>query len=159
MNSFSRSGPSDATTQVVAITSVDPTIRRAKGMTRQRSEVEIDVSLHVGGLQITPAVGEHWTINRDNSFYYRLVSQIPHNAAEMLIEPQQGQVQVGSSGPLELHGSQVNLHAPLRLAAFATADRPSAAQFAAGTVIYDSTLAKPVFSDGTGWRDASGTAV
>jgi hypothetical protein len=156
---FSTSGPSDATTYVVAITSVNTVTRRATGLTRQRSQVEIDVSLHVGGLQITPSVGEHWIITRSNSFYYRMVSQIPENAPEMLTEAQQGQVQIGSKGPLELYGSQVNFHAPPVLASYATADRPSATQLGPGATIFDLDLSKPVFSDGAVWRDAMGTAV
>lgn len=100
-------------TQVVAITSVDVTERRAKGMTSRRSEIELDLRYHVGGLQVTPAVGEHWMVSKSDSFFHRLVSKIPANAPEMNVEPQPGQVQVGSSGPLELHGSSINAHGPL----------------------------------------------
>ena len=41
----------------------------------------------------------------------------------------------------------------------ATGSRPVAATAGAGTMIYDSTLSKPIWSDGTVWRDAMGTAV
>ena len=40
-----------------------------------------------------------------------------------------------------------------------TAGRPSAATHGAGAVLYDTTLSKPIYSDGTVWRDAAGTAV
>lgn len=40
-----------------------------------------------------------------------------------------------------------------------TANRPSAATAGTGTPFYDTTLKKPIWSDGTTWRDASGTAV
>ncbi|WP_320536345.1 hypothetical protein [Pseudarthrobacter sp. IC2-21] len=47
----------------------------------------------------------------------------------------------------------------LRSGVIATASRPTAASMGAGTMIYDSTLSKPIWSDGTVWRDAAGTAV
>jgi hypothetical protein len=42
---------------------------------------------------------------------------------------------------------------------FATGSRPSASTVGAGGHIYDTTLSKPIWSDGTVWRDATGTAV
>ena len=39
---------------------------------------------------------------------------------------------------------------------FATAARPSAVQ-TPGTMIYDTTLRIPLWSDGAAWRDATGT--
>ncbi|MDB5185271.1 MAG: hypothetical protein JWN38_1079 [Candidatus Saccharibacteria bacterium] len=46
-----------------------------------------------------------------------------------------------------------------RSGVYTTASRPSAVTAGAGTSIYDSTLSKPIWSDGTVWRDAAGTAV
>jgi hypothetical protein len=43
--------------------------------------------------------------------------------------------------------------------AVATGSRPAANTVAAGSRIYDTTLSKPIWSDGTTWRDATGTAV
>jgi hypothetical protein len=43
--------------------------------------------------------------------------------------------------------------------ALATASRPSASAVGAGGQYYDTTLNKPVYSDGTNWRDAAGTIV
>lgn len=40
-----------------------------------------------------------------------------------------------------------------------TAQRPTAAAAGVGGQFYDSTLTKPIWSDGTAWRDAMGTAV
>ncbi|MBI1857238.1 hypothetical protein HY003_03715 [Candidatus Saccharibacteria bacterium] len=40
-----------------------------------------------------------------------------------------------------------------------TASRPSAVTAGVGHQIYDTTLSKPVWSDGTVWRDAAGTSV
>jgi hypothetical protein len=41
----------------------------------------------------------------------------------------------------------------------ATASRPTPAAAGAGSMFYDTTLSKPIWSDGTTWRDATGTAV
>lgn len=43
--------------------------------------------------------------------------------------------------------------------AFATGSRPSASTAGAGATIFDTTLGKPIWSNGTGWVDATGTAV
>jgi len=43
--------------------------------------------------------------------------------------------------------------------AFATGSRPTASSVGAGGMCYDTTLSKPIWSDGTTWRDAAGTAV
>lgn len=42
--------------------------------------------------------------------------------------------------------------------AFATASRPAATLFAPGTEIFDTTLARPVWSNGTAWVNAAGAA-
>jgi hypothetical protein len=38
------------------------------------------------------------------------------------------------------------------LLGYATGDRPTAAAAGAGAVIFDSTLGKPIYSDGSDWR-------
>ncbi|EHB44139.1 hypothetical protein MycrhDRAFT_6889 [Mycolicibacterium rhodesiae JS60] len=43
--------------------------------------------------------------------------------------------------------------------AYTTGTRPAAATWPLGWPIYDTTLNKPIWSDGTNWRDATGTAV
>lgn len=47
----------------------------------------------------------------------------------------------------------------MKVPAMATGSRPTAASAGAGSMLYDITISKPVWSDGTTWRDASGTAV
>lgn len=42
---------------------------------------------------------------------------------------------------------------------YTTAGRPNASLLGVGTQIYDTTLHRPVWSDGTVWRDSTGTAV
>lgn len=43
--------------------------------------------------------------------------------------------------------------------AYTTGTRPTAASAGDGAMIYDTTLNKPIWSDGSVWRDATGTAV
>ena len=43
--------------------------------------------------------------------------------------------------------------------AVATGSRPSASTAGAGAMVFDTTLNKPIWSDGTNWRDATGTTV
>lgn len=43
--------------------------------------------------------------------------------------------------------------------AFATGSRPTPASVGESAMIYDTTLDKPIWSDGTNWRDAAGTIV
>lgn len=43
-----------------------------------------------------------------------------------------------------------------QLKGYTTANRPSATTVGAGAMCYDTTLSKPIFSDGTIWRDAVG---
>jgi hypothetical protein len=40
-----------------------------------------------------------------------------------------------------------------------TGGRPSAASSGVGAQVYDTTLNKPIWSDGSNWRDAAGTVV
>lgn len=49
--------------------------------------------------------------------------------------------------------------APVRVPRYTTALRPTPASAGVGATIYDTTLSKPIFSDGATWRDAAGTAV
>lgn len=48
---------------------------------------------------------------------------------------------------------------PFGVATYTTAGRPAANTVRAGTMIYDSTLGKPIWSDNVNWRDAAGTIV
>lgn len=53
----------------------------------------------------------------------------------------------------------LTLPGPAKLASFTTASRPSAATAGAGANIYDTTLGKPIWSNGVDWKDAAGTTV
>jgi len=137
--------PTPQTARVVQITAVDLANRKADGMTRTHVTVPIDLSYHIGASVITPAVGESWMIERADMGFYRLDRKLQTNAPELLTDAVQGQVHVGSSGPLELNGTQVNANAPLRL----PADLPNPATVDAGALAYDGD---PVVSDGVAWR-------
>lgn len=156
---FAATGLSDSAQQPVSITAVDLTARTAQAMTRRMSYVTIDLRYHVGGLQVTPAVGEKWLVTTANSMQPRLVSKIPSNAPEMLVEPQPGQVQIGSSGPLELHGSFINARSAIQLASYTSEDRPDPTTLAPGAMIYDLDSNKLLLSDGEVWRNSLGEPV
>lgn len=53
----------------------------------------------------------------------------------------------------------LNSSGPIRPKQYATGSRPTATSAGAGAVAYDTTLSKPIWSDGTVWRDSAGTAV
>ena len=97
-------------TQPVAITSVDTVKRTATAMTRRGSTIMVDLNYAAGAVHVTPAVGEQWFVTLENSMNYRLVSKLPANSANLNTQVSEGQVRVGSSGPLELDGAQVNVN-------------------------------------------------
>jgi hypothetical protein len=53
----------------------------------------------------------------------------------------------------------INGNGAMKPGAYSTSSRPSASAAGAGGMIYDLTLRKPIWSDGSTWRDASGAAV
>lgn len=109
---YTRTSQNSRDYQPVAITSVDVTARTASGYTRGRTLIDIDISQHVGAVQVTPVIGDQWMVEKEHGVY-KLTRKIPFNTAEMLVQPTQGQVQLGStSGPIELNGNQVNINAP-----------------------------------------------
>ncbi len=55
--------------------------------------------------------------------------------------------------------AQLQFSRPPRLTTYTTANRPSAATFGRGAMIYDTTLGKPLWSNGSAWHDASGNFV
>lgn len=56
------------------------------------------------------------------------------------------------------HTADDAAYAPMTVAS-ATGSRPSASTAGAGATFYDTTLSKPIWSDGTVWKDATGTTV
>lgn len=63
-----------------------------------------------------------------------------------------GAAAVSPSVPLHVDGA-------IRIGQYATGSRPSASTVGAGAMVYDSTLSKPIWSNGSAWKDAAGTTV
>lgn len=55
--------------------------------------------------------------------------------------------------------AKVTASGAIKANAMAAGSRPSASTAGVGAQVYDTTLSKPIWSDGTVWRDAMGTAV
>lgn len=60
---------------------------------------------------------------------------------------------------LRLTSTGVTFGGVVKSASGATGSRPSAATVGAGSMWYDTTLTKPIWSDGSVWKDATGTTV
>ena len=143
--------------QVVGIIGVDPIAGVASGLNKFHTLVRINLAHQVGGLHITPALNEQWFIERVQGSWV-LLNKLNWNTPETLTPPGVGQTQVSAQSILHLNaGSYVSVNAPLGTQAAAT--RPDPTTVPAGTQIYDTTLKKPLWSDGTAWHDATGTAV
>lgn len=104
-------------TQQVAITSVDVVNRQAAGLTRQGTTIYINTGHYVGGMQVTPSIGDQWYVQKVGG-EWRLENRIPFNDPNLSTIATQGQVQVGSGkGPVELNGPQVNVNGDLAIPA------------------------------------------
>lgn len=160
MTDYTRSAPGTQITRQVAITSVDVVNHAAVGLTRTLNYINIDTSYYVGAVQVTPTVGDQWVITKIDG-QWRLDHRIPFNDPNQTSTiPTQGQHIVGSGqGPVELQGTTINVNAPMATQAVPTTGRPSPTSVAAGTQIYDATLGKPIWSNGSAWHDASGASV
>jgi hypothetical protein len=135
------------------------------GITRYETECTIDLAYHPGAVHVVPAVGEQWFVKRFGA-NWMLDRKLPYNSdaqVNVVNNPVPGTYQLGSSGesagPMYLMGSQVNVQAPLGVLAVSTTARPSAATVGAGGHIFDVTLGKPIWSNGTAWVDSSGATV
>ena len=139
---YSRSIPSE-TGRPIQIISVDGAARQAIGRTREGSDVEIDCRYMVGGMLITPAVGEVWWVERFDAAY-TLRWRFPANPSAPYPAGLEGQTQIGSGGPTEIAGSVVNVLAGLTVKDDAVV----------GT---DLTVGNEMVLGGARYRDASGT--
>jgi hypothetical protein len=108
---FSNAPVQDFNTQPVAIISVDVARRSATGRTNRGAMITIATNYHVGACQVTPAIGDQWQAICIRG-EWRLASRLPNHTVDLLVKPEQGQTQIGASGPTELHGSVVNVNAP-----------------------------------------------
>lgn len=152
---YTRRSATDVDMQPVAISSVNLAERKAVCLTRAKTAITVDCAFSTGDTTVVPAVGEQWYVTRIDTVWM-LYGRIPYNDPTLLVEPVEGQVSVGSGrGPIELHGDSVNAHGPVVLDTV----RPSAVTAGQGAMVYDTTLHKPIWSDGVVWRDAMGGTV
>lgn len=161
MVNYTRNPPTAQLTRAVAIQSVDVTNQGATGI-NSNGTYYIDTSYYVGAVSVTPTVGDQWMIEQING-QWRLNHRLPFNDPNQTITATQGQHIVGSGqGPVELNAgptSTINANSPLAVASYTTATLPDPTSVPAGTHVYDSTLSKPVWSNGTTWTDATGTPI
>ncbi|QZE10475.1 hypothetical protein SEA_SCOOBYDOOBYDOO_129 [Mycobacterium phage ScoobyDoobyDoo] len=114
--SYTRRSATDVDRQVVAVISVDPQTRVANCMTRVGTQIEVQCQYGVGEAFVIPAVGEQWYIERFDAIW-RLYGRVPFNDETLLIEPEEGQVSIGTDkGPLELNGTEVRSRGPMIIA-------------------------------------------
>lgn len=157
--SYSKNISTNRVTQPVSIISVNPSMNppQATGITRSRTYIQIDIGHLVGAVQVVPSVGEQWVVIQERGIW-KLDRQLPFGLPSMK-DAVEGQTNIGSSGPTEIVGSQINFNAPTRSLSAPSSSRPEAASVPVGSQIYDTTLNKPLWSDGTSWRDAAGSTV
>lgn len=111
--SYTRHSVGDVDRQPAAIQSVNAEAREAMVLTRVGTMLKVECRYAVGEVFVVPAVGEQWFIERHDGTW-RLAGRIPFNDETLLIEPEEGQVSVGTDkGPLELNGSEIRAHGPV----------------------------------------------
>lgn len=152
--------------QTAGIQSVDLVNLSAVGFTRQQTQIPIDLRYYVGSVHVIPAVGDQWLVRRYGTAWM-LVSQLPYNATEIAAVKDvmvTGMVQIGNTnpsgaGPLHLNGSLIQANAPIAAQAVVASSRPDAATVGAGAHIFDTSLGKPIWSNGSNWVDSTGALV
>lgn len=157
-----QNSPTARITRQVAITMVDVVGHGATGVGDQGT-YWIDTSYYVGSVQVTPSLGDQWVIQNVTG-QWRLDHRIPFSDPnQAAVTPTQGQHVIGSGqGPVEVNAgpnSTVNINSPLAVRAYSTAALPTPASVPTGSHVYNFTLGKPVWSNGTAWTDASGTPI
>lgn len=104
---------------------------------------------------------ETFTINYDGKAYFKADTTTP---GINISSTSSGAGIVKATGPLALYaGSGASdtvrvARGTFRISAVASASRPSSG-IGAGCMLFDTTLGKPIWSDGSNWRDAAGTIV
>lgn len=146
-----------------AVQSIDSVSGEASCFSRKSGMITVDFSHYVGAVAVTPVIGEQWFVELVEGGIYYPRSRIPFNDPNQIsTTPTQGQHVVGGgNGPVTVStgGALVNIGGPLNTQSVATSARPAATSVPPGTQIYDVTVGKPIWSDGTVWHDAAGTTV
>lgn len=144
--------------QLVSIVSVDPANQKAIGRTRQQSYIYIDIRYPVGAVHVVPYVGQQWVCKKVgiNWALDRLLPKNTNIHANILDNPTQGMVQIGTSGlgsgPILLEGSVISILAPLQLQAYSTNNLPSPSGAGVGAIAFDLTRDQVVYCNGTAWN-------
>lgn len=102
-----------------------------------------DALLFTDGLEIQPPVNNSYALTLKGS------AGTPVQSVNLLV------VEDNSGNVLSAIGPE----GEFKLPKFATSVRPSASAVGSGTIIYDSTLALPIYSDGSNWKNFAGTTV
>ena len=103
--------------------------------------------------------GTGWFSIRDENSAAHLVRALLGSAAYWYVHQlpnATGTYDIGSSA---LKWRDLYLSGMLHTPTYTTTGRPSASTAGAGACYYDTTVSKPVWSDGSAWKDAVGTAV
>jgi hypothetical protein len=113
-----------------------------------------DISIQVEG---TAGADEYEQIRRRAIFHNR------STAAQPVLITKGHSSQSAAMASFRTHAdvevASVTLTGGFRPLQVATGSRPTAASAGAGAMIYDTTLSKPIWSNGTVWKDAAGTTV
>lgn len=117
---------------------------------------------------VAPGVGGAMTINSGTGGSYLDLRNFgvrfyDHNSGPLRVSIGKGLdgLQLGAAFDVTVQRDAavcLAVNRPVKTQATTTALRPSAATVGVGAQIYDTTLAKPLWSDGTVWRDAGGTS-
>ncbi len=117
-----------------------------------RVSLSPDVPLRVGrSLATDVALGTRITSDSVDRFSYRADGRLQWSVGTSAIDVTFERTAAGVVGVGALHA--------LRGGRGTTANRPSAVTVGSGGTWFDTTLVKPIWSDGTVWRDSTGTAV
>jgi hypothetical protein len=160
MTDYTRTPPQDQMTRNGAIVAVDAVNQLAAFVAAGQNTIIVNTGYLVGAVGVTPAVGEQWQIEKIQG-NWRLKGQLPFNSPnDSAVVPTAGQHVLGSgNGPVVVQATQAVINAPLSTQAVPTAARPDPTSVPAGTQIYDSTLGKPIWSNGSNWHDSTGESV
>lgn len=91
----------------------------------------------------------------DDNFHVKVSPDGSAWSEAITVDANTGYVGLGTDSP----STKLHVEGPVLCGRYSTGGRPSAATVGSGAMIYDTTLSKPVWSDGAVWRDAAGTAV
>lgn len=120
----------------------------------------LQISLHTfDPLLAIPDGNEVWVIERLGSDWFLFKKMETGNEQTPLSALKPGDRRIESSGILYLNANDVRINGKRPSVITATSSRPAASAIGQGAQIFDTVLKKPLWSDGTNWRDATGTIV